>query len=69
LCLIVRAMSGTYALYGENEYGDRVHVNVEVCWRCGMPVVTSIVSMSEHVDRMHPVAAEPEVRPRHALDE
>lgn len=52
-----------YRVYAVTEDGDPVQLPVEVCWRCGGPVLTSMVSMAEHVDRMHPVAA----APRHAL--
>lgn len=44
-----------YLLRGTDDNGDPVDLPVEPCWRCGVPVVTSLVSMAEHVDRAHPV--------------
>lgn len=50
-------LSGVYLLRALDQYGTPVDLAVEVCWRCGAPVVTSLVSMFEHAERMHPVLA------------
>jgi hypothetical protein len=55
-----------YLLRGMDEAGDPVDLPMVVCWRCGVPVMTSLVSMTEHVDRMHPLPTVPESRPAHA---
>lgn len=64
-----------YFVRGVNEYGDPLDLVLEVCWRCGIPVVTNLVSMDEHVERAHPAppVASPEpptvprLQRRHAL--
>lgn len=43
-----------YMIRSVNEQGEPVDLFIDVCWRCGMPVVTNLVSMDEHVDRAHP---------------
>lgn len=53
-----------YLLRGTDEAGEPVELRVELCWRCGSLVAVSLVSMFEHVDRMHPVQTS-----RHALRE
>lgn len=43
-----------YIVRGVDDQGQPAELVVEVCWRCGVPVVTSMVDMAEHVDREHP---------------
>lgn len=57
----------------DDQYGREVELVLEGCWRCGALVNVLWTSLTEHVERAHPVPPGTEAvgpaEPRHALND